>query len=765
MLLRGAVIFILLLARMYPLLSQQPIGHWREHLPYGQAVALTALAGKIYASTHSSFFSVDPADNTMERFSKASGLTETGISAFQSDEHTGSLIVAYSNSSIDILQHNRITTIDAIKRLETVRDKKINSIFCFRDKAYLCSQQGIFVIDLLKLEIRDTYVIGSAGQQVPVNAVCASQDFFYAACGEGLKKAPVQGVNLADFRNWQLVSGSNGLPEGPCRQVLAVQDNIIVLKNDSLFEMRSGTSRLLYASDRTLVSITWSSGQLVLCEKKTAGNARVVLLNADGSTGRIIEQAGYVMEPQQALIVAGEVWLADSAAGLVRFSAGGAQSYQPSSPAGTASGDLRVQSGALWAASGAVTPDWKNTQNKNGLYRFHNNVWTNYDATRLAGNDSLVDLVSLAIHPVTGEVWAGSFGGGLLQMKNDGQARLFKQGSFIEPSMNDPSRYNVSGLAFDREQRLWISAYGAARNLSVLNPDGRSYSFSIPFSHAANALSQIVIDDVNQKWIVSPNGNGVFCFNHGLSVENSADDQWKYFRAGAGNGNLPGNQVLCIEKDNNGFIWIGTTNGIAVVYCTQQVFGQRGCEAVLPVVQLDNFAGYLFSNEEVQCMAVDGADRKWVGTKNGAWLLNADATKIVYRFSAENSPLLSNDVKKITIDPVTGEVFFATASGICSFRSTATAGGETNAEALVFPNPVPPGYNGTIAIRGLVTNAIVKITEPGGRLVYQTRALGGQAVWNGRKYSGGKVSAGVYLVLVSDENRKEKIAAKIVIIH
>jgi hypothetical protein len=80
---------------------------------------------------------------------------------------------------------------------------------------------------------------------------------------------------------------------------------------------------------------------------------------------------------------------------------------------------------------------------------------------------------------------------------------------------------------------------------------------------------------------------------------------------------------------------------------------------------------------------------------------------------------------------------------------------------LVFPNPVPPGYTGTIAIRGLVRDAFVKITEPDGRLVHQTRALGGQAIWDGRNYKGEKVSSGVYLVFIMDENGLNSQAAKI----
>lgn len=152
-----------------------------------------------------------------------------------------------------------------------------------------------------------------------------------------------------------------------------------------------------------------------------------------------------------------------------------------------------------------------------------------------------------------------------------------------------------------------------------------------------------------------------------------------------------------------------------------------------------------------------------MGTRNGVWLISANGEKIIYRFTEENSPLLSNDVRKLAIDPVSGEVFMATYNGICSFRSTATEGTNTTQQVLVFPNPVPPGFSGTIAIRGLVNNALVKITEMNGRLVYQTRSLGGQAIWDGKNYLGTKVSSGVYLVIIRDDDGQEKVATKIVI--
>jgi hypothetical protein len=193
------------------------------------------------------------------------------------------------------------------------------------------------------------------------------------------------------------------------------------------------------------------------------------------------------------------------------------------------------------------------------------------------------------------------------------------------------------------------------------------------------------------------------------------------------------------------------------------VFGNGGCNAVLPVVQQEQFTGYLFKGEQVQCIAVDGADQKWVGTKNGVWLLSADGEKIIHHFTESNSPLLNNEVNKIGIDPQSGEVFFATSSGLCSYRSTITAPNSSFSNLLIYPNPVPTDYNGLIGIKGLTDQSIIKITELNGRLVFQTRCMGGQATWNGRDYTGNKIASGVYLVLVTDESGTEKVATKIIV--
>ena len=112
-----------------------------------------------------------------------------------------------------------------------------------------------------------------------------------------------------------------------------------------------------------------------------------------------------------------------------------------------------------------------------------------------------------------------------------------------------------------------------------------------------------------------------------------------------------------------------------------------------------------------------------------------------------------------------GEVFFATDKGVISFRAPAAPGGETNDNVYAFPNPVREDYQGYIAVKGLVNNAQVRITDINGTLVYSTRAEGGQAVWDGKNFDGKKARSGVYLVFAADDTGSQKVVTKILIIN
>ena len=739
----------------------QPIGQWREHLPYQNTIQVVLGGNEIYAATINNVFSVDDKNN-ISRYSKVTGLNDVGVSAIAWDDASQQLVIAYSNSNIDVLKNKFVKNISDIKRSTISGSKAINYIYCKNRKAYLCSGLGVIVVDLVKYEITDTWQIGSNGSQVKINGFTSDNNFFYAATDEGLKRATIASAILADYRNWQNITTFRS---EAVRMVTTLADKIVALKNDSIYVVNGNTSTLFYADAQwPILSMSSSSGKLLVTQRTAAGASRVLVLNNNGVIEKNLNQAGIISSPRWALQKDNAIWVADFFGGLSKFENNAFERYIPEGPLGTASGEMVVNKNTLYVAAGEVNDAWNKQFNRNGIYKLSGDRWSNIGAFNTPSLDSVLDFITVAIDPKDESSWAGSYGGGLVNISPSNAVKIYKQNSTLKPAIGDPTSYRVSGLAFDKNGSLWISNYGASQNLNVRKADGTFKAFGIPFFHFENSVSQIVIDDANQIWIVSPRGNGVFVYNSGENIDALNDDKWKYFRVGAGSGNLPSNEVYSLAKDKNGFIWIGTAAGIGIVQCPEQVFEAGGCEAILPIVQQDQFAGFLFQNEEVKTIAVDGANRKWIGTRNGVWLISADGDKIIYRFTEENSPLLSNDVKKITIDPQNGEVYISTFKGICSFRGTATDATTNTSKVLIYPNPVPPGFSGTIAIRNVPENGTVKIAELNGRLVFQTRALGGQATWNGRNYKGDKVASGIYLVLVKDDLGIERQVSKIVIV-
>ncbi|MEI9913072.1 MAG: hypothetical protein WDO71_27625 [Bacteroidota bacterium] len=503
-----------------------PVGLWREHLPYNSAIDVTAGDGKIYCATPYSIFTVSQTGNSVERLSRVTGLSETGISAIKYDDASSKLFIAYENSNIDIIYRNDIINVPDIKRDDIVGDKKIYAIYPLQKNYYLSTGLGVIVIDGERYEVKDSWFIGNGGNQVKVNGFTGDGTFFYAATEEGLKKAPMNAANLANYTNWQLLSGGNGLSAGACQNVSNLSNKIIVQKNDSLFILNGNSWSLFYADGWEIINSTVSENKITLCQRILNVPGKVTLLNTDGTVARTLTRLAPISFPRKAIIVNNDPWLADQYGGLSYFSASSYEQYKPNSPEATASGEIAVYNNVFYATAGETDDAWNYQYNGNGIFILKEGSWTNINRYRFSKIDSLLDYITIAVDARDETVWAGSYGGGLLHIKADQSFEIFKQGT-IDATVGDPGSYRISGLAFDGENNLWISNFGAVQPLLVRKADGNWAKFSTPFFLPENSLAQIIIDDNNYKWIMAAKSGNVFCYDHGSSVDNIGDDKWK----------------------------------------------------------------------------------------------------------------------------------------------------------------------------------------------------------------------------------------------
>ena len=721
-----------------------PIGSWRAHHSY--AGTLQVVKGdKIYTATPEAIFSTN-SSGQFQYYNKLTGLSDASIATIQWDSETEQLVVAYTNNNIDVIKGGLVKNIYDLVR--TSRIQKINSIYCEKGMAYVSTNLGVVVIDLFKYEIKESWILGSSGNTLEVFSLTKGTGNWYAATQNGIYTTAVSNTNIADAKSWTVFyNAANNLP---VKKISSAPTGLIIEKNDSLLLIQpAATTTLFYKASEQIKAWQFTEQKITITTTdKQTSKARAHQFTIGNATGLIFEKPDTFINPNDCIFSNGIIWISDQVTGLIQLDLSTSSFVKmiPGGPGGQITTALLASSAGVLAAS--------NT--KKGWAILENGKWQ-----AQKGLDSVTGVQSIAINHLDNSIWLTTSELGVAKWQNN-KVQLFNPRNSSLMGITNNSCF-TSGVVADSKGNSWVSNTGTTKSIHVYQPDGKWTGFTNPFG--MTDAGTLEIDDIGQIWGTTKNANGLFVYNPGSSLTSSTDDRWKQYKAGTGIGNLPSNQVNCAAKDKNGFIWVGTDRGIGIIQCVENIFTAAGCDALLPVVQQDRFAGLLFKDENVQTIAVDGADRKWVGTQNGVWLISATGEKVIYRFSTNNSPLLGNDISKISIDPLTGEVFIATNNGLCSFRSTATEAVTAQQKVLVFPNPVPPGYSGSIAIRGLTNNALVKITNLYGALVYQTRSLGGQAIWDGKNTNGTKVASGVYLIICRDDSGAEKIATKITIVQ
>jgi Two component regulator propeller. len=286
----------------------------------------------------------------------------------------------------------------------------------------------------------------------------------------------------------------------------------------------------------------------------------------------------------------------------------------------------------------------------------------------------------------------------------------------------------------------------------------------------------ILIDRYSNKWIITLGrdegySNYIFVFNENGTISNTSDDKYKYQDTFINqNGNaLSVVDINCIAEDNNGTIWVGTNIGPFYISNSSNIANQSGNIVFnKPMIERGSESSSvigLLENVVVNSIAVDGANRKWIGTQNiGVFLLSADRKEVLASFNADNSPLPSNNIISLSVNPQSGDVYIGTDKGLMAYKSGVTQGSESFSDVYVYPNPVHPDYSGLITVTGLMTNSRVKITDVKGNLIIEGKSSGGQFVWDGLNGKGRRVDTGIYLVFGSSEDGSEGVVTKIMFI-
>lgn len=755
-------IILIILLPVFSFSQDVSIGFWKDYMSYSKATKVEVGDNKTYCVTDGALYYLNQEDQSINRMSKVSGLSDIGINDVKFNNYTKQLIIVYSNCNIDIIENETVINISDIKRKEISGLKQINDIYFDENKAYFSCSFGLVVLDLVKKEIKDTYKIGLDANYVAINQIAINSDTIYCATSRGVYFAYKENLFLSDYNQWtkEMNFEKTNNIDNEYKDIIIFQDKLIIAKKsnyDSLFiklsswekYINNGFKNMTLSANSKFLAITDSSKIYTIKENESPIATDLFFS---------VNDCAYSEN--------NDLWIADESMGLIYMAENSLteifSTISVNSPASNKTFNLYFDENLYVNHGGHVNFSSNQLNNEGSSVMDQYNSWDNYDFNELNKARDIVGIVR------SGNLeYYASWYNGISVMENGIHKIKYgydNTGGVLDTTYYSNNRIQISDLKIDNNNNLWGLNSQVGKPLFVKTSNDNWYSFSMNQNIEGLYFDKLIIDDNNQKWGIIYN-KGLFVYNDNNTISNQNDDEYKILNTSLGNGNLPSINIKSIAKDLDGEIWVGTDAGITVFYYPNLVFSGYNFDAQQILIQEGEYGQYLLSSETINSIVVDGANRKWVGTKNsGLYLLSEDGLNEVQHFTKDNSPLFSDNILSLTINHENGEVFIGTEKGLLSYRSDATQGELIQKNTLVFPNPVKQGYNGNIAISNLYQNAYVKITDINGNLVFETTALGGQANWDGTNTKNKKVNTGVYLVFSANSLGQEKMVSKILFI-
>lgn len=772
------IAFLVLFFAFSRLSAQLAMEHWKTHFSYGKVDCIVSATENVYALSKGVLFSVNKEYQSLDFYSKISGLSDVRISYIAYSEKIKALVILYENANIDLLYDNgEVENIPDISRKNLAYSKNVNYIYFKDNDAFLCTDFGIVVLDLKRKEISETYFLGAGGSAVTVNSFCYWNGYYFATTKDKLYKANSKSL-LVNFENWE-EDASVGV--GDKQSVFVFADSLWLLKNDSTlycyssdaWHARNSLGRVGKVKVEDDFLLVFSSANSL---KKVDKTFAVEEIGKFGVNDAIFDKANNTY------------WLATSAdVRAYDFSTKRIAVYKPNGPFTNYNYEMQFVNESLYVLSGCR---WQDYGRAGYIDMYENGEWTYLapkDMKAIPANTTVLaellpnGLVDIAIDPQDAtHFFIAAWAQGLYEFRNKTFYKLYNADNpIIESALPEkyPERgfYNytrVGAVAFDANGVVWFANDYATNVMKYITPQGVVGNYDVGFGTLSTQKILVSNQNTNQKWVlVSRDDQGsscLFVFDDGGTLTTTADDKKRKFAFFVDQDGkvLTPNFTWTMTQDHDGAIWIGTSSGLIVANNPENIFALNYHFEQIKIPRNDGTdeADYLLANEGINVIKVDAINRKWIGTNSsGVFLVSADGTEIIEHFTTENSPLPSNTILSIAINSQSGEVFFGTDNGIVSYQSDTAEGREDFSEIRAYPNPVRENFTGLITIAGLLDNTNVKIVDMAGNLIYTTTSNGSLATWDGLRSDGKLVSTGVYFAICTTDNKKVYARTKILI--
>ena len=790
--------------------GQSKVGEWRAHLDYSKTNCLFYSENKFYVGSESQFFTYDQSDNSIESYSKLNGLNDHNVTSIYKDTNTKTIIIGYENGNIDLMRNNQVFNIPFIKNSNNIiGSKQINNIHVDLEIAYLACDFGLVLLDINNYEILDTYYFWNNGVSGSVNDCFVFNNSnknsylsnkIFVATDFGLFSADKNNPNLMNPNSWNNSYGvlnqsgisksiffSNGIKKLICKDdseaelILIPNDHksvgleissceILILTNQS-GDFESYQIPEICINGEEIISAHLEGDEIMgfsysklfyienIADLKDKGLEKSKIEIFSISPLNLMNSFNNIVFNKNSSGNTIKIYFSDNINGLAQCVIYNGDFYfenyyLPNGPDANSFGDITFLENKLIVTHGGKNNSWNNLNINKEISIYENYLWSKSEEIIDA---EIKDLLTIA--GTANKFYVGSWNNGLIEFTNKNLSNIYNEKNSSLQTITSDGWIRIGGCCNDLNNNLWVTNSQSENPISLFSNDAWQ-NFSLNTISTNTMIGKILCSTNGQKWIQT-RGEGVIVISNDGDQKNLLE---RKVTSSVNNGSLPSNTINSITEDLDGAIWVGTANGVGVFFFPNSIFSEKSIVCETPLVEVDGYVERLLYNTNVLDIKVDGGNRKWFATEGkGVFLMSESGVEEVFHFTSENSPLLSNVVNNIEIDPYTGEVYFGTSIGLCSFRSTATTPSENFENVLIFPNPVKKNYSGIITINGLGSNTNVKITDISGNLVYEVYSEGGTATWDGKSFSGKRVKTGVYLFFCSNESLTETIVKKILI--
>ena len=756
---------------------------WETYFSYNSIFSITEGVNEIYFASYNSIFSYDSLDSQTEKFDTLNELSGDEISAFYHSENKNLIAVGYSSGFLQIIDLNSNTIIniyDILNKPSIPADRKtINHFYQNEDGLLISTGYGISVYNLNEFEFGDTYYIGNLASMLNVSSTIINENYIYASSPDlGILRASTES-NLIDFNSWQIIYSGN------INELLINENNILFYDDFNLMSIKNEEIITLLTSGNRIKNVGSNDSKIIIISEDNC----IVYDNELSQILNLFESDTYMTVFNDAIIKNNTTYIATKEKGvLVIENSNSDFSYlKPDGPLENNIFSVETLNNHTWVLFGSYTEYFNPYPLKfSGISSYDENLESWFNITKDSIPNQAVNLNNIAINPFdNNNVFISSFHGGLIEMDNFNFTELYdNNNSGLETLLTSDSEYEsvrISDIEFDENGDLWVlnsRVDNPLKSFSLDNNNWNSYDFTEIINDGFQdelGFNDIEIDDYGNKWIASLR-SGLIGFNN----DSGNIRLRKVFSQDQSD--MPSSYVKSIAVDNSNHLWIGTVQGLRVLYNTSNFFDASIVTTQKIVILEEGIPRELLEQQYITDIEVDGANNKWVGTiGSGVFYFSPNGQQTIFHFTKENSPLPSNNINDISVNSINGKVYFATDRGLVSFNTGSSSSSENFSNAFVYPNPVRPEFNtqfDKIKINGLTENVNIKITDIAGNLVAEAQSNinsryrnfnleidGGTAFWNGKNLKNQNVASGVYILMLSDLESYETKILKLMIIR